>query len=203
MGDVMTTQVEDIRRGQITIDEEAPVIELAAVIGEFVDVDTVTSAARQVRRAGFRRWDVHSPFPIHGIDRIMGVKPTILPWLTLGGGLTGLVGGVALTWFTMSYDYPYMISGKPYMSFPAFIPVIFELTVLLAALSTVFGMLLLNRLPMLYNPVFKSARFRRATQDRFFIVIDAKDPRFDEQQTPALLSSLGAVAVETVEDVIE
>lgn len=198
----MTTQVQDIH-GQITIDEEAPVIELAAVIGEFVDVDSVTMAARQVRRAGLRRWDVHSPFPIHGIDRVMGVKPTILPWLTLGGGLAGLLSGLGLTWYTMAFDYPFMISGKPYMSLPAFIPVIFELTVLLAALTTVFGMLILNRLPMLYNPVFKSARFRRATQDRFFIVIDAKDPRFDERQTPEMLRSLGAVAVEMVEDVIE
>jgi hypothetical protein len=198
----MATQVQDIH-GHVTIDEEASVIELAAVIAEFVDVDTVTSAARQVRRAGFRRWDVHSPFPIHGIDRIMGVKPTVLPWLTLGGGLTGMLTGIGLTWYTMVYDYPYMVSGKPYMSFPAYIPVIFELTVLLAALATVFGMLLLNRLPMLYNPVFKSTRFRRATQDRFFIVIDAKDPKFDEQQTPELLRSFGAASVETVEDVIE
>jgi hypothetical protein len=200
----MATEVEQHRQ---TVYVEPPpgevVVELVAVMGEFADVDSIMAAARAVRKAGFRRWDVHSPFPIHGIDRAMGVRPTVLPWLTLIGGLTGLATGIALEGYTMGFDYPYIISGKPYLSWPAFVPVIFELTVLFAALATVFGMLGLNRLPQLYNPLFRSERFRRATADRFFIVIDATDDKFDEGETPKLLTALGAVAVERVEDVIE
>jgi hypothetical protein len=186
---------------QVSIDH-APTVELAAMLGEFTDVDVLMEAARAIRRAGYKRWDVHSPFPIHGIDRVMGIKPTILPWICLAGGLTGLLTGIGLEAYTMAFDYPYMISGKPYMSGPAFVPVIFELTVLFSALATVFGMLLLNRLPTLYLPVFRSDRFRRVTSDRFFIVIDAKDYEFDDDQTERLLKFYGAVAVERVEDVI-
>ena len=138
-------------------------------------------AAHGVRNAGFTRWDVHSPFPIHGIDAAMGIKPTVLPWLVLGGGLSGLIGGLLLQWYVNAYDYQFMISGKPFWSLPANIPVIFECTVLLSALTAVFGMLALNQLPMHYNPLLKSERFRRVTNDRFFIVIDASDPKFDEK----------------------
>ena len=201
----MASEVEAQHQHPVYV-EPAPdevVVELAAVMGEFADVDSILAAARSVRKAGYRRWDVHSPFPIHGIDRAMGVKPTILPWLTLAGGLTGLLTGVLLQGYTMGFDYPYIISGKPYLSWPAFVPVIFELTVLLAALATVFGMLGLNRLPQLYNPLFRSERFRRATADRFFIVIDARDEKFGEEETPKLLAALGALSVERVEDVIE
>lgn len=173
---------------------------VVGVMGEFVDVDGVVSAARRVREAGYTRWDVHSPFPIHGIDHAMGIRPTILPWLVLAGGLTGLAIGVILPWYTNVRDYPFMISGKPFFSLPAFIPVAFELTILLAALAAVFGMLGLNRLPRLYNPLFRSERFRRVTNDRFFIVIEAGDPKFAEREAAELLLSLGAAAVEKVED---
>ncbi len=182
----------------VVVEPQTPVV--VGVMGEFEDVDAVVNAARKIRAAGFTKWDVHSPFPIHGIDHAMGTKPTILPWLVLGGGLAGLVTGLVLQWFTNAFDYKFMISGKPYMSLPAFIPVIFELTVLFAALTAVFGMFLLNLLPMLYNPLFKVARFRRVTDDRFFIVIDAADPQFDEAKAAAMMVELGAVAVEKVED---
>jgi hypothetical protein len=175
-------------------------VELVGLLAEYDSVDDVVAAARAVRRAGFLRWDVHSPFPIHGIDFAMGIKPTILPWLVLAGGLTGLVGGLALQWYTNSHDYRFFISGKPVFSLPAFIPVTFELTILLAALTAVFGMLILNRLPRLYNPLFKHERFRRVTNDRFFIYIDAKDRKFNEAETARLLVEAGAVAVERVED---
>lgn len=178
---------------------EAPV-ELVGLMAEYETVDAVVSAAGRVRRAGFTRWDVHSPFPIHGIDPVMGIRPTILPWLVLGGGLSGLVGGLALQWFCNAYDYPIIISGKPFWSLPANIPIIFECTVLLSAITAVFGMFALNGLPMLYNPLFKSERFRRVTDDRFFIVIDASDRRFDEAETTQLLTDSGAVAIERVED---
>src|SRR5690606_33031943 len=134
---------------------------LVALMAEYKDVDSVMRAARKVRDAGYRIWDVHSPFPIHGIDKAMGIRATLLPWIVLGGGLTGLVTGVGLTVWTMAVDYPFMISGKPYNSFPAWVPVIFELTILFSSLAAVFGMLLLNRLPMLYNPLLNHERFRR------------------------------------------
>ncbi len=177
---------------------EAPVF--AGLLAEFKDVDSVVTAARAVRDAGFTRWDVHSPFPIHGIDRAMGIRPTILPCLVLGGGIVGLISGLALQWYTNAFDYPFLVSGKPLLSVPAWIPVVFETTVLFAALTAVFGMLGLNRLPMLYNPLFKNAVFRRVTSDRFFIVIYADDPKFDAVAAQSLLQSLGALSVERVED---
>jgi hypothetical protein len=116
------------------------------------------------------------------------------------GGLAGLLGGVALQIYTNSIDYPYFISGKPLVSMPAFIPVIFETTIAGAAFTAVFGMLVLNKLPMLYNPLFKSERFRRVTNDRFFIAVDATDPNFDEKQTETLLRSLNPIALERFTD---
>ncbi len=193
----MSTLLED-EEIRLTTAEETP--ELIAVLSEFTTVDQVITAARRLRIAGFTRWDTHSPFPLHGIDRAMGIRPTILPWLVLGGGLFGLFGALWLTWYTNAHDYPFLISGKPVWSLPANIPIIFECTILCASLTAVFGMLGLNRLPLLYNPLFKSERFRRVTNDRFFIVIDVSDPKFDLRQTPRLLRSLGAVAVEKVED---
>ncbi len=174
--------------------------ELAAVLAEYSDVGSVIHAAEKVRAAGYRRWDVHTPFPIHGIDGVMGTRPTRLPWLVLIAGLTGLGTAIALQWYCNAYDYTFLISGKPIWSLPANIPVTFELTVLFSALTAVFGMLGLNRLPNLYNPLFKNDRFRRATNDRFFIVIDATDPAFDEGKTMELLQGSGAQAVERVMD---
>ena len=174
--------------------------QLVGLLAEYEKVDDVVTAAEAVRRDGYLRWDVHSPFPIHGIDHAMGTRPTVLPWIVLCGGLFGLVGGLLLQWFCNAYDYPFLISGKPLWSLPANIPVIFELTVLCSALTAVFAMLGLNRLPMLYNPLFKHDRFRRATDDRFFVFIDATDPRFDEARATSLLKEMGATAVERVED---
>lgn len=177
---------------------EAP--KLAGLMAEFEDVDSVIHAAAAVRDAGFTRWDVHSPFPIHGIDAAMGIRPTVLPWIVLCGGLIGLAGGLALQWFTNGYDYPFLISGKPIFDFTPNIPVAFETTVLCSAFAAVFGMFGLNRLPMLYNPLFKSERFRRVTNDRFFIVLDASDPKFNEARSASMLLNLGAKAVEQVLD---
>lgn len=180
--------------------QDAQPAQLVGLMAEYETVDDVVTAAEAVRKAGYLRWDVHSPFPIHGIDHAMGTRPTVLPWIVLCGGLTGLVGGLVLQWFCNAYDYPFLISGKPLWSLPANIPIIFELTVLCAALTAVFGMLALNRLPMLYNPLFRLDRFRRVTDDRFFVVIDASDPNFDETRATSLLKEMGAVSVERVED---
>jgi hypothetical protein len=183
--------------GRVAVEEK---VELIGLLAEYESVDDILKAAHAVRRAGFARWDVHSPFPIHGIDYAMGVRPTILPWLVLGGGLTGLATAIALQWYCNAYDYPFLISGKPVWSFPANVPIMFELTVLFSALTAVFGMLGLNHLPQLYNPLFKSDRFRRVTADRFFVVIDASDKKFSEAETTRLLLDAGAKSIERVED---
>lgn len=182
---------------------------LAGVMAEYDNVDAVYAAAEVVRDAGYSRWDVHSPFPIHGIERAMNIRPTILPWICLGGGLAGLFGGIFLTVWTMatSFDwagglqgYTYLISGKPLLALPQFVPVIFETTILLAAFSAGLGMLALNALPLLYNPLFKSERFRRVTDDRFFVVVDSSDPEFDERKTADLLRSTKPLSLEYVVD---
>jgi hypothetical protein len=196
----MSTATEEIIQDETNPSVDVEPAELVGVVAEYRDVDAIMIAAHGVRKAGFTRWDVHSSFPIHGIDAAMGIKPTILPWLVLCGGLTGCVGGLVLQWYCNAFDYQFMISGKPFWSLPANIPIIFECTVLLSALTAVFGMLGLNQLPMHYNPLLKSERFRRVTSDRFFVVIDASDPRFEEAATVGLLENLGATAVERVED---
>jgi hypothetical protein len=183
--------------GRVVVEEK---VELIGLLAEYPYVDQILKAARAVRRAGFSRWDVHSPFPIHGIDYAMGIRPTVLPWLVLCGGLTGLASAILLQWYCNAYDYKFLISGKPIWSFPANVPIMFELTVLFSAFTAVFGMLGLNGLPRLYNPLFKSERFRRVTTDRFFIVIDSSDPKFNEQETTRLLTDAGALGVERVED---
>ena len=199
MSTVLEPQNTLVDEDGIPIEPPEP-IELVGLMAEFDSVDAVYVAAQHVRAEGYLRWDVHAPFPIHGIDAAMGVRPTILPWLVLGGGIFGLVGGLVLQWWTNAHDYPFLISGKPLWSLPANIPIIFECTVLVASLTAVFGMLGLNRLPQLYNPLFKSERFRRVTNDRFFIVIDASDPEFDETDTANMFKELGALSVETIED---
>jgi hypothetical protein len=193
----MTTHTQD-KTSQNAATGETPVA--TGVLAEFPDVDSIMEAGRKVRAAGYKVWDVHSPFPIHGIDAIIGIRPTILPWLVLGGGLSGMTGGLLLQWWCNAYDYQYMISGKPYWSLAANIPIIFECTVLLSTLTAVFGMFGLNRLPLLYNPMFKSERFRRVTNDKFFIWIDRSDAKFEVAATTAFLNSIGASAVETIED---
>src|ERR1700722_12454774 len=196
----MTTQTHEPMRSYSTGGNQPETPEVFGILAEFNDVDSVVGGARQVRAAGYKVWDVHSPFPIHGIDAVIGIRPTILPWLILGGGLTGLCGGLALQWYCNTYDYPYLISGKPLFSLPANVPVIFECTVLISALTAVFGMFGLNRLPLLYNPMFKSKRFRRVTSDKFFIWIAKTDPNFDVKKTSDFLTSAGGRSVETIED---
>jgi hypothetical protein len=181
------------------------------VMAEFHSAEAITKAAAAVHAAGYRFWDCHVPFPVHGLDKAMGVKRTVLPVLVFFAGLTGTTLAFLLQAFTNASSfsiwalvwvtgYPFMISGKPMMSVPAWIPVMFELTVLFAALSTAGLMLLLNGLPRLSHPLLANNRFRRATDDRFFVVIEARDPKFLRSKTEAFLSSLGARHVEAVED---
>lgn len=178
-------------------DAAAPVYGLAV---EFVEPGDLIAACARVREAGYTRWDAHTPFPVHGLDEAMGIRGTRLPWLVLGGGLTGLGGALLMQWWMNAVDYPFLISGKPLFGLPAVVPVAFELTILLSAVTTFVGMLALNGLPRHHHPVFRSRLYARATSDRFVIVIEAADPRFDPEETRGFMESLGGSAVETLED---
>lgn len=170
------------------------------LLAEYETPEQLMAAAEKVRDGGYKRWDTHTPFPVHGIDDAMGIKPTILPWIVLGAGATGTMVAFGLQWFTNAFDYPYLISGKPMFSWVPSFPVAFELTVLFAGITTLLGMLALNRLPRLHNPLFDVKRFLRATQDRFFLALDATDPLFEESSARALLEGTGAAAIDEVPD---
>lgn len=173
---------------------------VAGVLAEFATPEALLRAAAALRDAGFGKWDAHTPYPVHGLDRAMGLARTRLPWLVFVAGLFGCALGLGVQWYTNAHDYPHLVSGKPFFSLPANIPVAFELTILFAAFGAVLGMLALNRLPQLHHGLLARPRFRRVTDDGFFIAVDAADPRFELGRTAALLRAQGAVAIETVED---
>lgn len=181
----------------------ATTAKLYGLLLEFDNVHALVPAVEQVRDAGFKRWDVHTPFPVHGMDDAMGIRGTRLPWLILMGGLAGLAAATLMQWWMNAVDYPFQISGKPLFGLPANIPVMFELTVLFSAFAAFFGMWGLNGMPRLHHPLLLSDRFRRATQDRFYIVIEADDPRFDADRTRAFLEGLGGSALEDITESTE
>lgn len=186
---------DDTRPQPSYASDRAPVHGLLA---EFDDVTALTRACERVRDAGFTKWDAHTPFPVHGLDAAMGVRQTRLPWGVLGLGLFGMAFGMWLQCWTMGIDYRYMISGKPFFSVPAFIPVAFELTVLLAGFGCFFGSLALNKLPDFFHPLNLVPQFRRVTDDRFFIYVEAKDPKFEAGAVETLLQGTQPLSVQTV-----
>jgi mono/diheme cytochrome c family protein len=169
---------------------------LAAIIAEFPTVAAVMAAGKKIRSGGWTDWDVHSPFPIHGIDDVIGIRPTRLPWITLVAGIAGLVVALLMQWWMNAVDYPFLISGKPLFGLPAAVPVAFELMILFAAVSTIGAMLLLNGLPRFSNPLFGSDLFLRATSDRFFICVSAKDPKFERDAVWQSLKDCHATAID-------
>lgn len=172
--------------------------DLYGVLAEYDTPGELVEAARKVRDAGYTEFDCFSPFPVHGIDEAMGIKRTILPMIVFGGGCTGLIGGVFLQWWMNAYNWPWNISGKPAWSIPANVPIAFELTILLSVFATFFGMWILNKLPQVWHPFFRSERFGRVTDDAFLLGIEARDQRFELEGTTKLLNDAGAVAVEPV-----
>lgn len=157
-------------------------------MAEYVDERDLLVAARKVRDSGYTKTDAFTPFPVHGIDEALGIKPTILPFIVLGAGLTGLTTALLMQWWMNGVDYKYIISGKPFGITPASIPVGFELTVLFSAFTAFLGMIALNNLPKLSNPVFTNARFDRATNDRFFLYVEAKDKYYNRESVRELLA---------------
>ena len=166
------------------------------LLAEFTTPAGLYHACESVRDAGFSRWDAHTPFPVHGLDRAMGLRRSKLPWLVFVLAMAGAAGGFLLQTWVHSVAYPSVISGKPYFAWPAYIPVTFELAVLGGALGAVLGILAFNRLPRHHHPVFASAVFERASDDRFFISIESQDLRFDATATPELLRKAGAARLE-------
>ena len=169
-------------------------------LAEFASPADLYRACERVRDAGYTRWDAHTPFPVHGLEGAMGMKRSVLPWIVLVLALGGAATGFALQAWVHTTAYPLTISGKPFFSWPAFVPITFELGVLGGALGAVIGMLALNKLPMHHHPLFDVARFGRFSNDAFFISIESWDPRFDAVQTPRLLQSIGATHVQLVEN---
>jgi len=170
------------------------------LLAEYETPGDLYHACERVRDAGYGAWDAHTPFPVHGLEKAMGLKPSLVPWIVCVMGFSGAALGFLLQWWTSTIDYPLIISAKPFNSYPAFVPVTFECGILLGSFGAVFGMFGLNRLPTFYHSVFNSERFKRVTDDRFFIAIEARDPKYDRDKTRKLLESTGALSVEEVED---
>lgn len=173
---------------------------LYGAVARYDDVTSFLKACAKVRDAGYTKWDSLSPFPVHGVEKAMGLKPSPLPWFVLGAALTGGSAAMFFQYWTSAVDYPLVISGKPLFSWPAFVPVTFEITVLLSALTAFFAMLVLNGLPRHHHPLFAAEGFERVTDDQFFIAVEAADPKFDADAVRAFLQSTGALNVELLEE---
>lgn len=174
---------------------------LLGVLAEFDGPEELAEAARKVRAAGYQKLEAFSPFPIHGLDEVLAIPASRLPWLVLVAGVMGGIAALGGQWWTNAIDYPYIISGKPLFSLPANIPVTFEVIILCSAFAAFFGMLLFSRLPALSNPLHRSQRFLKATTDGFFLMIDAADGQFAPENTSTLLRDLGASSVEDCRDI--
>jgi hypothetical protein len=169
------------------------------LLAEYETAAAIFRAAERVRDAGYRKWDTYTPFPVHNLDKAMGLRPSPIPWIVFTFGMIGLSAGFSLQTWVSAIEYPIIVQGKPYLSYQAWVPVCFEMGVLLASFGAIMGMFGLNKLPQYYHALFNSARFRRVTDDRFFLAIEVRDPKYDPDRTRKLLEETGAVAVEEVE----
>jgi hypothetical protein len=168
------------------------------LLAEFADPTALVAAAAAMRDAGFVRWDAHTPFPIHGLEKAMGLGRSLVSLFCLVMGLGGAAFGMLMQWWVASEAYPLVVSGKPFFSWPAFVPIMFECGVLGGATGAILGFLVEARLPRHHHPLFASERFSRVTDDAFFLSIDTDDPRYDDGATSELLRRLGARSLETV-----
>ena len=172
---------------------------LYGLLAEFTTPEELLEATRRTRHAGYRHVEAYTPFPVDGLAEALGFHRTYMPLVVLLGGIAGGLGGYFLQYWINVIDYPLNVGGRPLYSWPAFIPVTFELTILVAALAAVLGMLALNGLPMPYHPLFNVPRFAMVTRNGFFLCIEARDPRFDRRETRRFLESLAACEVTEVE----
>ncbi|MFL5340732.1 MAG: DUF3341 domain-containing protein [Gemmataceae bacterium] len=173
-------------------------VRLYGLVAEFDSPTAIVEAARAVHAASYRRTDAYTPFPVEGLAEELGFRKTRMPLLVLIGGIIGCVGGYGMQYWIAVVDYPINVGGRPAHSWPMFIPVTFELTVLIAALFAVLGMLFLNGLPRPHHPLFNVPSFALATRDKFFLAVEARDPQFDAVVTREFLLKLGAREVTEV-----
>ena len=178
---------------------ESPSIKYG-LLAEYDTPADIMHAAEKVRDTGFQRWDVFTPFPVHGMNQAMGLKNSRVGWFSFIGGVTGYTLGMLMIWYMNGHDYKLIVGGKPFFS-PFFsFPPSYELTILLGSFGAIFGMFFLNRLPRLHHPLLANRRFARATHDGFFLVIEATDPKYFENETRALLESTGSKHIEVIEE---
>lgn len=177
---------------------EEPENNVYGLVAEFDNADRLVEVAEQAKVAGYKVMDAYSPFPIHGLSEAIGFHDVRMPWMIFAGGLTGAFVGYTMQWYILTVDYTLNVGGKPFNSLPSFVPITFECTILFSALTAVFGMLALNKLPKPYHSIFNTPGFERASQDRFFLCIEAKDPMYDAQQTASFLESFHPLAVNEV-----
>jgi ActD protein len=169
------------------------------LMAEFSSPETLLAATRRAYAEGFRRMDAYTPFPVDELAEALGFRKTVVPLIVLIGGLIGCIGGFYMQYWIAVIDYPLNVGGRPLNSWPSFIPVTFELTILIAALSAAIGLLALNGLPMPYHPVFNVERFELASRNRFFLCIEAMDAKFDREATRRFLEDSAAQGVYEVE----
>jgi hypothetical protein len=175
---------------------------VALYLAEYDSSAQILHAAEKIRKAGYTKWDTHTPFPVHGMDGAMGLKDSPVGWIVFFSGLTGVSGALLMMWWMGGVDYPLVVGGKPGFTLPSSVPIMFELMVLLSAFGAIFGMLHLNKLPRHHHPVFESDRFRAASDDKFFISIEAEDPKFDVERTKSVLEGTHPSSVELVEEFV-
>ena len=168
------------------------------LLAEFETAQQILDATRQARLAGYREMDAYSPYPVEGLAQELGLRRTRVPFVVLVAGLVGAATGFFMQWYSMAVDYPFNVGGRPFNSWPVYIPITFEVMVLVAAFAALLGMLFLNGLPRPHHPVFNVPRFERASQDRFFLCIEASDPQFDRERTGQFLATLNPTEVAEV-----
>ncbi len=176
---------------------------VALYLAKYDSPHDVLHAAEKVRKAGYTKFDAHTPFPVHGMDAAMGLPDSRVGWIVFFGGLTGISCAYLMMWWMGGVDYPLVVGGKPGFTLPSSVPIMFELMVLFSAFGALFGMLSINKLPRHHHPVFESETFREATDDKFFISIEAEDPKFDLSETKTMLESTHPALVELVEEPTE
>jgi hypothetical protein len=177
-----------------------PTPKLYGLLAEFDSATAIVSAAREAREAGYVKVDAYTPFPIHQLDEALRLPRTKLPWIVLGGGITGTLAGLGLQYWASAIEYPLNVGGRPYASWPAFVVPAYETTILFAAFTTVIAMILLNGLPQPYHPIFNAPAFSSASADRFFLCIETADPKFDHTATRQFLQGLQPLGVTDVVD---
>lgn len=170
------------------------------VIAEFTTPAAAMRAAEKVRDAGYTKWDVFTPFPVHGMDRAMGLKNSKVGWFTFLGGAAGYTCGMLMIWYMNDVNYHLVVGGKPMFSPYSAFPPSFELTILFGSFGALLGMLFLNRLPRLYHPLLKNRRFASVTHDKFFVVIECSDPKYSESRTIEMLEGAGSSHIEVAKE---